>query len=242
MAEIRVGTSGWHYAHWRGPFYPSGLDSAAWLHHYSEHLDTVEINNSFYRLPERSACAVWARETPKDFLFSVKAWRMLTHMKKLKDCGALIERFFEQTKGLGRKHGPVLFQLPPRWRCNPERLEGFLAALPARRRYAFEFRDPSWHTDDVLDLLAQRNAAFCIFELGELRTPEICTADFAYVRLHGSKGPYRGSYAHATLRRWARRIGAWAADGKDVYLYFDNDENAFAVDNALTLTRLIEAV
>ncbi|HJZ99606.1 MAG TPA: DUF72 domain-containing protein [Candidatus Solibacter sp.] len=233
--EVRIGTSGWHYAHWRGPFYPERFPAAKMLEFYAERFDTVELNNTFYRLPPEGAAAEWKRGAPPGFLFAAKGSRFLTHMKKLRDDGSGIENFFSRVEGLGRKLGPVVFQLPPRWRVNTERLEAFLDMLPKRRRYAFEFREPSWHTPEVYRILRRRNAAFCIFEIGGWKPEHEITADFTYIRLHGPGGPYQGSYSRAELKKWALRIRQWSRELKAAYVYFDNDQAGYAAKNALEL-------
>jgi uncharacterized protein YecE (DUF72 family) len=238
---VHVGTSGWHYKHWRGPFYPEKLPASKMLEYYARHFDTVELNNTFYRLPLESGIAQWCETTPKHFHFAAKGSRFLTHMKKLKDAGQGIDRFFERVDRLGKRLGPVVFQLPPRWPANPERLAAFLDALPRRHRYAFEFREPSWHAPEIYRILRRRNAAFCIFEIAGFRSGFELTANFTYVRLHGPGGAYQGSYPQATLEEWAARIVDWGRTLKAVYLYFDNDQAAYAVENALTLKRLLEA-
>lgn len=158
-----IGTSGWHYPHWRGPFYPENLPASRMLDFYTRHFRTVELNNTFYRLPVISGLENWRRATPKDFVFAAKGSRFLTHMKKLKDTGPGVDHFFERVNQLGRKLGPIVFQLPPFWQVNPGRLDAFLAALPLRRRYAFELRNPSWHTQEIFGILRRHKAAFCIF-------------------------------------------------------------------------------
>jgi uncharacterized protein YecE (DUF72 family) len=236
--RIHIGTSGWHYPHWRGPFYPPGLKPDGYLDHYARHFNTVEINNTFYKLPARETLADWRARTPAGFVFACKASRYITHMKKLKDPADSTRAFFAAVDALGGKLGPVLFQLPPRWRADPARLAGFLAALPGGRRYVFEFRDESWFTTGVYDVLAEHNAALCAYDLGGNRSPVERTADFAYVRLHGPGGPYQGRYDGRTLAGWARRFDRWRADGADVYCYFDNDEKGFAVDDARRLMEM----
>ena len=238
-AEIRIGTSGWHYAHWRGRFYPPGMPSSQMLAHYRRFFDTVEVNNSFYRLPEAATFAGWRAATPPGFCFAVKASRWLTHMKKLKDPEAGLAKLLPRAEALGEKLGPILFQLPPRWRCDPERLAAFLAALPPTHRYTFELRDPTWHDPAVYRLLEQQNAAFCIYDLAGFQSPLQLTADFAYVRLHGPDGAYQGSYSPAALETWAGRIRAWQRTLDAVYVYFDNDADAHAVEDALALKRQI---
>lgn len=237
--QIYIGTSGWNYPHWRGPFYPEALTADQWLQYYSSQLQCVEINNSFYRLPETLTFRQWAGQTPQEFCFAVKASRFITHLKKLKACKGALKTFLAHSKGLGKKLGPVLFQLPPRWHANPQRLAEFLAWLPKDWRYTFEFRDPDWHNNEIYHLLSERNIAFCIYELGGFQSPMIVTADFIYVRLHGPKEAYCGSYRKQTLARWAARLKDWQRDNKDVYIFFDNDEAGYAADNALKLNELI---
>lgn len=240
MGEVRIGTSGWHYTHWRGPFYPAGLPASRMLAYYAREFDTVEVNNSFYRLPERATFEAWRKATPAGFCFAVKASRYITHMKKLTDPTDALARFFAAAGGLGDKLGPVLFQLPPRWHCDLSRLEAFLAVLPSRRRYAMEFRDPSWHDERVYALLAGHNVAFCVFDLAGTLSPLRVTADFAYVRLHGPGDKYQGRYDRATLRAWARRVRSWSRDLAAVHVYFDNDQAGYAVINARELRDLVK--
>lgn len=233
--KIHIGTSGWHYEHWIGPFYPSDLSAKNFLSYYLDHFSTVEINRTFYSLPAKKVFSDYAKKVPKSFIFSVKASRFITHVKRLKNPKLPLKRFFSRVQGLKEHLGPILFQLPPHWKLNQERLHSFLKALPIGPRYAFEFRDTSWHTEEIYDLLKQFNAAFCIYELGDVMTPLIITAPFIYVRLHGPFGAYAGKYSLATLKKWARFFQAQANKGKDVYCYFDNDEKGFAAINAKTL-------
>jgi uncharacterized protein YecE (DUF72 family) len=236
---VHIGTSGWHYRHWRGPFYPEKLPASRMLEFYSGQFDTVELNNTFYRLPLESGLEQWRTGTPDKFCFAAKGSRFLTHMKKLKDPETGIARFFERVERLGPKLGPIVFQLPPFWDVDEERLANFLDALPSGHRYAFEFRNATWHTDAIYRLLRKHNAAFCIFEIAGFASPVHITADFAYVRLHGPGGAYQGSYPDASLRSWAERIGEWSRQLRATYFYFDNDQAAYAVANALTLKRLL---
>jgi uncharacterized protein YecE (DUF72 family) len=236
---IRIGTSGWHYRHWRGPFYPDTLPADRMFAHYARHFDTVELNNTFYRLPPPGAAEAWRQAAPRGFLFAAKGSRFLTHMKKLKDPARGLARFFERIDGLGRRLGPIVFQLPPGWGVDLPRLQAFLEALPAGHRYAFELRDPSWHSEGVYRLLRRHRAAFCIYDLAGFESPRLVTTDFAYVRLHGP-GPkaYQGSYAPRVLEGWARRIEEDWRSLKAVYVYFDNDQAAYAVRDALRLKDL----
>jgi uncharacterized protein YecE (DUF72 family) len=242
MTGCRIGTSGWHYQHWRENFYPPG--EAPSLERYAERFDTVEINNSFYRLPSAGTFQSWRERSPPGFLFAVKASRFITHMKKLADPEGSFEKFFAAAAHLGPKLGPVLFQLPPRWRCNPERLETFLATIaPRRLRAAFEFRNETWFTPEVHALLARHNAAFCIYDIAQRRSPLSTTADFVYVRLHGPEAAaYAGSYDDAALGQWAERIRAWRAEGREVFCYFDNDQKAYAAGDALRLKAMLAGV
>lgn len=240
-AEVRIGTSGWHYPHWRGPFYPEQYSSAKMLEFYTARLDTVEINNSFYKLPSDETFQSWRASTPRDFRFSVKASRFITHNKKLKDPQNALDKFFPPVTELREKLGPILFQLPPKWRVNLERLEEFLSVLPKgkRWRYAFEFREPSWLNEHTYDVLRRHNAAFCIYELAGFRTENILTADWVYIRLHGPEGKYQGSYTTAQLSDWAERIVSWSQKLRSVYVYFDNDQAGYAVQNAIALNTLL---
>lgn len=239
--SLNIGTSGWQYPHW-GDFYPEDLPSGDLLVFYSSQLKTVEINNSFYRLPSKKALRGWLSQVPRKFIFSLKASRYITHMKKLKEPKTSYRKFFDRVEELGDQLGPILFQFPPWWRCNVKRLERFLEALPSDFRYTFEFREPSWFTEEVYELLERHRAAFCLYELKGVAAPEVLTANFTYVRLHGPKQQaYRGSYGKRSLQKWARKLKRWRREGRGVYLYFDNDEKAFAARNALELAELLGA-
>jgi len=236
---FHIGTSGWHYPHWRGRFYPEAVPTRDWLAYYAQQFDSVEINSSFYRLPSLSTVRHWRDSVPKDFRFALKASRFITHRKKLRAPVASLRRLLAVAHALGPRRGPLLFQLPPRWRCNPARLAAVLRALPARGDYAFEFRDPSWHNPEVYALLRRYRAAFCIYELAGFESPHVLTANFAYIRLHGpAAAAYAGSYSDAALAAWAEEIRGWKRLRR-VYVYFDNDEAAYAADNAQTLRALL---
>jgi uncharacterized protein YecE (DUF72 family) len=239
--SVHIGTSGWHYKHWKGAFYPADLAPSKWLRWYAEHFDTVEINNSFYRLPQASALQLWCRETRGNFCFSVKASRYITHNRKLKDPRETVEKFMNVIEKLERRLGPILFQLPPSWKVNVQRLEEFLAGLPRAYRYVFEFRNETWNTPPVYDVLQRHNAAFCIYELAGFQSPIQITADFTYVRLHGPGNKYQGDYSKDTLRAWAQRIKAWKKELRRIFVYFDNDQAAFAAKNAMELRRMVES-
>jgi len=238
--RILIGTSGWHYPHWVGPFYPQALPKKEFLPFYARQFSTVEINNTFYHLPSQETLETWRKGTPKGFLFACKGSRFITHMKKLKDPENSTRRFFEAIQVLGPKLGPILFQLPPRWNVNLERLDGFLKVLPRPYRFAFEFRDDSWFQQETYDLLRHYQAGLCVYHLAGRRSPIEVTADFVYIRLHGPGDSYQGQYGVKGLRPWANRCVAWANDGKDVFCYFDNDEAGYAVKDALDLRKLVD--
>ena len=240
LKSIHIGTSGWYYHHWKGPFYPEDLPDEHLLDHYVKYFQTAEVNNTFYQLPAKETFARWRDSVPDGFIFSVKASRYITHMKKLKDPEQPILTFIGRVKELGDKLGPILFQLPPRWHVNLERLKSFLNALPVDYRYAFEFRDPSWFGEQTEAALAERGAAFCIYDFEQRQSTRSVTADFAYVRLHGPEGAYQGQYDDATLADWAEAFSSWASQGKEVYCYFDNDEKGYAAQDALKLKELVE--
>jgi uncharacterized protein YecE (DUF72 family) len=235
-ARAYVGTSGWSYAHWRGLFYPRGMKQGAWLGHYARHLGSVEINASFYRLLDSEMIARWIEATPPDFRFAVKAWRTITHFKRLSSCEEELATFFERAAPFGNRLGVVLFQLSPGLERDDKRLKRFLAELPGKYRYAFEFRHPSWHAAETYRLLERHDTSFVSFELAKLTAPRQVTASFVYVRLHGHKARYRGAYSDSALADWADWLSGRMAEGRDVYCYFDNtDEADHAVRNALTL-------
>jgi uncharacterized protein YecE (DUF72 family) len=238
--DIRIGTSGFHYKHWKGPFYPLKMPTAKMLDFYLQQFDTVELNNSFYRLPEASTFDCWRESTPPNFIFAVKASRFITHNKKLKDPEHALDNLLPRAAHLGPKLGPILFQLPPHWRVNPERLLKLLEILPRNLRYTIEFRELSWINPEVLEILRKFNAAFCIYELAGYHSPLHITADFAYVRLHGPEsGKYQGSYTQRQLAAWACQIEVWRREMKAIYIYFDNDQAGYAVTNALTLKNMV---
>ena len=236
---IHIGTSGWYYEHWRGSFYPKELADEAFLDYYKKHFGTVEINNTFYRLPSSQTFKSWNHSVPKDFLFSIKASRYITHMKKLKDPKESVAHFFDNLQPLTEKIGVILFQLPPRWHSNPERLQAFLETLPTGYRYCFEFRDPTCFDEKIYRILESFNAAFCIYDLDGTLSPKKVTADFVYIRLHGSNGPYQGKYDTQTLCGWAGAISAWVSQRKEVFCYFDNDQDGYAALNALELKQML---
>lgn len=240
--QVYIGISGWYYQHWRGPFYPPKLPSRAWLPFYAERLCCVEVNNTFYRLPAATTFTHWHRQTPEHFFFAVKVWRLITHWKRLVDCADAVQTFLTRVDLLGEKVGALLFQFPPDFQCHLQRLSDFLSLLPKHRRYTFELRHPSWHHQAIYDLLSDHNAAFCVFELDGFLSPLMSTADFVYIRLHGPGAPYCGQYDVHTLQTWVEQLRHWRDQNQDVYLFFDNDEAGFAVQNALQLQQLMEAI
>lgn len=238
MGRLYCGTSGWNYQHWKLRFYPEGLPSDKWLSYYGRHFDTVEINNSFYRLPEKTTFERWRDQSPDGFTFAVKASRYLTHMKKLKDPADPLDKVLSHSSGLGSKRGPVLYQLPPYWHIDMERMRSFLKILPGDVRHAFEFRDDSWQCDAIWSLLAEFGAAYCIMDSPGLPLHVKSTSDFSYIRMHSGGDETSGNYADEHLAVWAERISELLKLG-DVYIYFNNDYNAYAINNALTLKKML---
>ena len=237
---LRIGTSGWSYPAWRGRFYPKGLAAGRWLEHYASVFDAVELNASFYRLPKREQVAHWAAVTPPGFRFAVKAWRALTHLHRLEPRPDLLEAFLARIEPLGEKCGPVLFQCPPRFPPDPARLEGFLEILPQGIRPAFEFRDPSWHGEEIAAILDRRGAAFVTFEPAGLCSPRRVTGGLLYLRLHGHRHRYAGAYGPELLADWAAWIATERARGAEAWVFFDNtDLEAAAVEDARTLQTLL---
>jgi uncharacterized protein YecE (DUF72 family) len=236
---VRIGCSGWQYKHWRGGFYPSALPVSRWLEHYARHFDTVEINNSFYRLPTASTFASWRRKVPAGFIYAVKASRFLTHMKKLKDPHEPLALFFSRAKHLGRALGPVLYQLPPRWPLNLERLETFLRDLPRTRQHAIEFRDPTWYDERALALLERHKVTLCLHDMEGSASGRLSIGPFTYVRFHGPS-KYSGSYPDRVLAEWAAWLSDRIVDGKPVFAYFNNDTGGHAPRDAVRLREFVE--
>ncbi|MGC2778261.1 MAG: DUF72 domain-containing protein [Bradyrhizobium sp.] len=240
MARIVIGTSGWHYASWRGAFFPAGLLIRHQLPYYASQFDTAELNGVFYRTPTAAAARSSHDQTGPDFIFAWKASRFITHWKRLSarsvNSLALME---SRLSLLGDKAGPVLFQLPPQFEADAERLEAFLRLLPRHRRCSFEFRHPSWHTPPVLRLLRDANISLCLSDHHDAPAPWKRTADFVYVRGHGPRGRYKDHYPAATLSAWAARIRGWRSHGHDVFVYFDNDQKSAAPTDALRLRALL---
>ena len=238
--NIHIGTSGWHYDHWKGPFYPSNLPNSKMLSHYARHFKAVEINSSFYRLPDKKTWNDWHDTVPRSFAFAVKASRYITHMKKLKNPTETVPALLSAATALGNRLGPILFQLPPHWKIDLERLRNFLKTLPDKFRYAFEFRDPSWFDNRIYKELIQAGAAFCMYDLAGRQSPKRVTADFIYIRLHGPREAYEGRYDTRTLSGWAGAMYAWLNQGKEIYCFFDNDQNGYAAKDALRLQKMMK--
>lgn len=237
--KIHIGTSGWHYMHWKGPYYPKDLSTKDFLMFYAKNLNTVEINSTFYRLPEISTLKEWKKNVPKQFLFSVKMSRYITHNKKLKQPKSSLHKFFSRIEILKEQLGVILVQLPPYWKLNLDRFIFFLQALPKGYRYAFEFREESWLCKEIFSLLKRYKHALCLYEIEGKKTQELLTSNFVYIRLHGPKKAYQGSYSHYALNQWTKKILQWRKERKEVFCYFDNDEKGYAVKNAMTLQKKI---
>lgn len=239
--KIYIGTSGWHYKHWTGAFYPATIKGSRQFDEYKKNFETVEINNSFYKLPSDKTFRQWALAAPKGFTYAIKASRFITHVKKLAVDMDSISLLLSRVDILEEKLGPVLFQLPPGWMVNIERFREFLEKIPYGYRYTFEFRNTSWYKKEIYELLKQHHCAFCIYELAGHTSPIEITTDFIYIRLHGPGDKYQGSYTTATLKKWAANCRQWMKNGLDVYVYFDNDQHGYAAFNAITLQELIKS-
>jgi len=255
MPRAYIGCSGWRYASWRGPFYPDILAPAQWLSYYSSQFETVEINNTFYRLPEKSTFAAWRAATPDGFTIAVKASGYLTHRKRLRAPAEPLARLFSRASALGPRIGPILYQLPATLRYDPRLLRRFLAALAAqgarlrkktggsgrprgrRLRHVIEFRDASWYRPDVFEAMRAAGAAVCLHDMPGSEISDAPDKPFVYVRFHGTDGKYKGSYSDAVLSGWARRLRNALASGHDVYAYFNNDLGGTALQDARTLIR-----
>lgn len=237
--QIRVGCCGWNYKHWRGIFYPRELGPGEWFGFYARRFDTVEINNTFYKLPEAQVFDGWRQQAPTGFLYAVKASRFLTHMKKLKDAAEPLANILGRARQLGRHLGPVLYQLPPGWRCNEERLAEFLALLPDDLRHVLEFRERSWYAPGILRMLAQRSVSLCVHDMPDSATGPMALGPAAYVRFHGAGGKYTGSYTEAELRPWAEWLAEQHGSGREVYAYFNNDIGGYAIGDALRLREML---
>lgn len=239
MARIHLGTSGYAYPHWRGILYPEGLPASRWLERYAQLFPTVELNNTFYRLPTEKAVDHWRDATPRGFVFACKGSRFLTHMKRLTETTIGVKRFFDPVLRLGPKLGPILWQLPPQMsRPDPERLARFLAAMPRGTTHAFEFRSEGWYTPEICDVLDRFGCAFCEHDLVG-RPPPRHTGGFRYVRFHGATGKYQGRYGRDGLVPWARDLRRWRRRGGEAWVYFNNDVHGHALYDALALSEML---
>ena len=246
--QLRIGCSGWNYKSWKGRFYPDDMPASRWLQYYLSVFDTVEVNNTFYRLPEAETFAGWREQTPASFVMAVKASRFLTHMKRLRDPQEPLERLFSRARELGPRLGPVLYQLPANFHIDLRRLTTFLRALPLRPvprsrhilQHVMEFRHPSWYVDDTYELLEAYGVALCLHDKAgsEIAAPAI--GPFTYIRFHGTNGYYHGSYDTSALTEWACRLTEQWRAGRDIYAYFNNDPEAIATRNARTLRSIVD--
>lgn len=241
MSAIWIGTSGWTYDPWRGPFYPQEVPKKRWLQYYSDNFPTTEVNGSFYRTPSLEAVQAWRDGTPDNFLFAWKASKFITHWKRLSDQSQnSIELMETRLKVLGPKIGPVLFQLPARFKANRERLASFLKMLPKRYLYSFEFRDASWYEPEILDVLRDHNISLCLSDHRDAPAPWEITAQHVYVRGHGPTGEYKDHYKDETLQDWAKTIRKWKRRKMTVFCYFDNDQKSAAPFDAKRLMELLK--
>ncbi len=240
-SRARVGCSGWQYKHWKGDFYPAELPTTRWFQHYAKAFDTVELNNSFYRLPPKETMVRWRMQAPARFIYAVKASRYLTHMRKLKDPDDPLTLLFDRALALGPHLGPVLYQLPPRWKPDVGRLEAFLQAVPRDVRQAIEFREASWYTDRIFALLEQYGVALCLHDMTGSAPPRVVIGPFVYVRFHGATARYSGSYSQAQLEQWADWLIEQMARGGGIYAYFNNDVGGHAPRNAIALREALDA-
>jgi uncharacterized protein YecE (DUF72 family) len=240
MPVVLIGTSGWHYGSWRGPFFPDRLPIKHQLQYYASQFPTAELNGVFYRTPTPAAVKSWREQTGRDFVFAWKASKFITHWKRLSANSVnSLELLEDRISLLGDKAGPILFQLPPNFHADPDRLSSFIKLLSGKRRYSFEFRHSSWYAPGILRLLADNNISLCLSDHHDAPAPWRRTADFVYVRGHGPGGRYMGHYRPDTLADWARRIRSWKKQGCDVYVYFDNDQKSAAPADALKLRQLL---
>ncbi len=237
--KVWVGTSGFYYEHWRGVFYPEDLPKSRFFDYYRERFATVELNSTFYHLPRLRTTEHWCESSPDDFLFSLKAYRGITHYRKLHDCEGELYRFLHLVKPLKSKLGAILLQLPPSLHLDRELLKSFLEILPPGYRFAMEFRHESWLNDDIFNLLKSYNVALCINDFGKRSTETVVTADFAYIRLHGPTGRYGGSYSDRELAEWAGRVAKAAEETEAIFVYFNNDSEGYAVLNAQRLLEML---
>lgn len=239
--RLRVGTSGWSYGAWWGPFFPAHVKKKDALEYYASLFECVELNNPFYRTPTMEAVQSWASGTPDTFCFAWKASQFITHWKRLSaNARNSLDLMQTRLEALGSKAGPVLFQLPPQMKADPQRLMDFVAMLDRRWRYTFEFRHPSWYEAAILRVLEDNDIALCISDHADAPAPWVRTASFVYVRGHGPSGRYHGTYSNEALGQWARDMKRWSAQGHDVWCFFDNDMKSAAPADAARLIGLLK--
>ncbi|NLW32804.1 MAG: DUF72 domain-containing protein [Fibrobacter sp.] len=244
MHDTRVflGTCGFTYNHWKPVFYPLHLPKSKWFEYYAKWFNSVEINASFHRIPTIKTVQGWERRAPQDFCFAVKMSRLITHVRKLKNCEKEINWYFSVFEPLRKKIGAVLIQLPPTMKYNPDRLHTFFHFLPKIYHFAFEFRNREWYREETYQLLKDNDYSFCIHDMGELKTDRIITSDTVYVRFHGFDSLYGGNYRIEILENWAKWIRECVKSGKTVFAFFNNDIGGFAVKNCLTLKKLVDGI
>ena len=240
MARYIVGTSGWHYDDWKERFYPKGLSKSKWLEFFANQFSTVELNNTFYRLPSEKTFKNWYDSTPPEFIFAVKISRFITHIKRLNNTREALQSFMSRAALLKDKLGPVLYQLPPGLHRDDERLEAFLADLPKGYKHVLEFRHESWLIEEVYDILRRYHVGICVFDMPDLSCPLLATADFAYIRFHGKDSLYSSYYSDEELADWAEKIEKLAQDLDTVYIYFNNDIQGFALKNAEKMSEYLK--
>lgn len=237
--RIHIGCSGWVYKHWRGLFYPEGLPQKRWFEHYADEFDTVEINNSFYRLPRGDTFEKWRKQAPPGFCYAVKANRYLTQAKKLKECEEPLERMMTAVRCLGDRLGPMLYQLPPSMKINLERLETFLRIIPKDVTKVFEFRNKDWYVPETYALLDRYGASFCVHDMPGSASERVAVGPIAYVRFHGGEGKYWGRYSDEGLLSWTDWIVDQASQDRSVWCYFNNDIHGHAIEDARTLKSMV---
>lgn len=237
--RVLIGTSGWSYDHWRGIFYPLDLPREEWLAFYAQTFPTVEVNSSFYRLPFANMVLGWRQRTPEEFLFTAKFSRQATHVQRLRDCQQIVQRWLERMQLLGAKLGVILVQLPPGLHKDVPLLEDFLRLCPREVRVAVEFRHASWECDEVYDLLRGQGIAHCTISYPRYPMDWTVTAPFAYVRLHGATQAYDYNYNTTELEQIASRIRDLPGEVQEVFVYFNNDTNAYAPSNARQLQAIL---
>jgi len=237
---LYVGTSGWQYKHWRRVFYPNKLPEREWLPYFAERFQTVEVNNTFYNLPDGSVFEQWKQRTPDDFVFALKMSRYLTHLKRLHDPAEPVHRFMERARSLGSKLGPILIQLPPNHRVDLMALDRALAAFDPSVRVAVELRHESWFSPETKEMLKSRGAALCLADSPRRKQPHWRTAGWGFIRFHEGKGPTLPGYSKSALRTWVRRIADTWQPGDDVFVYFNNDTGGHAIKDAVTFAELGE--